>query len=60
MTDSRKVRGGKGKLWRRNKRRFISGWRNILLLEGSLAVPACPSYKDRMRVNTLDVYLNNI
>jgi hypothetical protein len=36
-----------------SERRFISEGENSILLEGTQAIPARPSDKDRMRVKTL-------
>jgi hypothetical protein len=45
--------GAKRNIVGRSKRRFISGGQNILLLEGSQAMSAHPSDKDKMTVKTL-------
>jgi hypothetical protein len=41
-------------LWWRSERHFISGGKkSIILLEGSQALPACPSDRNRAEVKTL-------
>jgi hypothetical protein len=45
--------GAKRNIVGRSERRFILGGRNILLSEGSQAMPAHPSDKDKLKVKTL-------